>query len=54
MSDATLLVFVCAVTFLAAGGAYIYLRARFDESVRHYQRQAVRAVETDPAQKDAA
>ena len=29
MSDANLLIFGCAVTFIAIAGAYVYLRERF-------------------------
>jgi hypothetical protein len=34
MSDATLLVFGCVVTFIAASGAYAYLRGDFSPEPR--------------------
>ncbi len=36
MSDASLLIFGCAVTFTAAAGAYIAARASYD---RHFERR---------------
>lgn len=34
MSDSTLLVFGCTVSFIVVAGAYVYLRERFTGEVR--------------------
>ena len=39
MSDVNLLMFGCAISFIAVAGAYVYLRERF--LVREQQRESV-------------
>jgi hypothetical protein len=47
MSDVNLLVFGCAVSFIASAGAYAYIRERFTSSE---QPERVELAETKPVQ----
>ena len=42
MSDATLLVFGCVVTFIAVAGAYVYIRESFAYQAEVQAKQEIR------------
>ena len=41
MSDGNLLAFGCAVSFLALGGAYVFIRERWEAKTRRLRRSKI-------------
>ena len=57
MTDANLLAAGCAVTFIAAAGAYVYIRESYMAAERKAEariRRAERPASKQPKQRDAA